>query len=255
MKRSLLTALAAVVSAAMNHAAVADELLETSPTPITTTMLPRVELHAPSTGNGEEHWSFPYGRTRSVTEQFRDFPRPHELVRFSFFLEATDKSSFTYEGLRFSLEDDEQALPLPHHLGWGDLPTDPPLDVSRARFHINRPMGSVVLRRRVSVALRADGTYVRAYLEKGCEQAFDVLRHHSFVHQTAYLGKRCDGIAVVPLVPDVTVTFVDSAGQETRFKVDKTGDRARREIRWSSDVQAIRIDPPASPHILGILVR
>ena len=249
MKRSLfIIMLAIAIACATTPAIAADDMTDFGPA----TPLPRVDVQQSA---DVDHWSFPYGRTREITEYIRNYAGPKDLIRFGFFLEARDSASFSYDGLRFSLEDDEHIVPLPQYLGVGDLPLHPPLDEKRARFHVNRPDGSVILRRRVSIALANDGFYSREHLRTGCEQAIAFLRSLTFVHRGVLLGKQCDGASVIPLQPGATITMTDSQGRETRFTNDTTGRAARREVRWNSDIQSVRVEPATSAHLLGILLR
>ncbi|WP_416758377.1 hypothetical protein ACNI65_17855 [Roseateles sp. So40a] len=247
MKRSLFIIILAIACAA-TPAIAAEDMTDFGPA----TPLPQVDVQQNADA---DHWSFPYGRTREVTDHIRKFQRPTNLIRFGFYLEPRERTSFSYEGLRFSLEDDEHIVPLPHHLGIGDLPMNPALDEARARFHINRPEGSVILRRRISIALKPDGLYTRDYLHAACGQAVDLLRSATFVHKAMLAWKQCAGASVVPLQPGSTITMTDSQGRETRFTNDTAGRAARREVRWDSDIQTVRVEPASSAYILGILLR
>lgn len=230
--------------------AAATGMLAAVPCPAQPVALPRTEVSGKLIHDPE---LLSYRDARRSIETFERYAKPKELIRFQYELSPKNPEGFSFEGLTFAIEDDENLVVLPHVRGVAEVPLHPPIDERKARFVINRQKGQLTLRYGVSTAIRDDQRYDQGHLRRGCEQAHDLIRTQSVLNELMEAGKKCVGVRVVLLSDDAIVIRRDVDGRESELPVSQGRLDRYALVRWSEDLDSIEVRPLNRPHVLAIV--
>jgi hypothetical protein len=123
--------------------------------------------------------------------RFEKYGKPKQLIQSHFQVAPKEKSS-SLDGVRLTLAGSSTQLNLPlDAAGRAVFPFLKSAYDDNARLVLNRKPNQYVMRQRVSIVPRADGTYEVADLRAACEQVLDYLRH---VGKPSLQEKKCAGV-------------------------------------------------------------